>query len=109
MAIRTGTTRTPDPTALIEDRIAAAAAEVIARRTGASTPAGHLTERGYWYPDPSEHLACCDQHPPTTTYPRATLAHCRGLQHVAALYNIESNATGTLRRHIRTIEASDVR
>lgn len=59
-----------------------------ARRTH---PAGNLGKGGRWTPAPEERRSCCnDICRPSRAWPWTLNRHCRSLEHVAALFEVDA-------------------
>lgn len=86
-------------------RVLAAAREAQARRARVSDAVGTYTSRGQWYPDDVlERRTCCRTHVPRQTVPLAVLIHCRGIKHVAHLYDVPEKA---VRAALRKLSKGD--
>ena len=76
-----------------------AAKEYIQRQNREVHPEGTFDKAGRWYPNTDEECSCCANiRTPSRAYPLSYNKHCRSLQHVANLYDVEVKA---LRKAVR--------
>jgi hypothetical protein len=75
------------------------------RRSRLEHPAGSFDRQGRFWPDVSEHRACCDWiTEPTKNYPYSQMHHCRSMAHIAELYGVDAL---DLRRKVRELKKAE--
>ena len=78
-------------------QLKAAAVEYIGRRRGQKEPKGSYDKRGRWYMALDEKRDCCDHiRYPSAACPYSLLRHCRTMQHIAQLYDVDLGALRTM-------------
>ena len=83
--------------------LASAAELYISRRDGLSDPSGHFTSGPKWHPDEDERCWCCSCiREPSWRWPLSLEKHCRSIEHVAALTDVDAT---DLRRAVRGLKA----
>jgi len=61
------------------------------RKSRAEHPEGSFDSGGRWYPTKSEKCCNCDSiRSPSLRYPYSLMTHCRGVEHVAELCDVDS-------------------
>jgi hypothetical protein len=72
-----------------QEKVRAAARMYFGRQERTEHPLGSFDKSGRWYPDDSEHCACCTLiREPSRAYPHSLNKHCRLVEHVAALFGV---------------------
>lgn len=72
------------------------------RRDRLSHPVGKFDKAGRWYPSEEETCECCKYiRTPSRAWPYSYMTHCRTIEHVAHLYNVDAKE---LRRAVRAQE-----
>lgn len=67
-----------------------AAKEYNNRKKRCTHPSGAFDRAGRWEPDDSEKQDCCDDvREPSRAYPYSLMVHCRTMEHVANLYDVD--------------------
>ena len=67
-----------------------AAKEYKDRQKRYTHPSGSFDRAGRWEPDDSERQDCCDDvREPSRAYPYSLMVHCRSMEHVANLYDVD--------------------
>lgn len=57
-----------------------------------SNPSGSFDKAGRWEPDEDERCDCCDDvQEPTRERPYSLMTHCRTIDHVAHLYDVDKS------------------
>ena len=80
-----------------------AAREYLARQARESHPKGEFDNAQRFYPSQQEHQDCCDDiRPPSRTYPFSLIKHCRSIEHVANLFEVDVTE---LRHRVRELKA----
>ncbi len=70
-----------------------------ARQLRQEHPEGSFDKQGRWYPSADETRPCCYAiRFPSRAYRYSLLTHCRSIEHVAALYDVDSKALRSLAR-----------
>jgi hypothetical protein len=83
----------------VDDRVMRAATAMRDRKARISNPDGKFDNGKRWYPAASERRGCCGyiRHP-SRTYPYSLLVHCRTVEHVARLYDLDPEEIATARK-----------
>lgn len=67
-----------------------AAHEAFRRKNKTSHPYGSFKNNGTWLPSDKEKQSCCDSiRTPSVKYPYSLMTHCRTIEHIANLYNVD--------------------
>lgn len=75
---------------MVDTNLEQAAQEFIDRKNRNSHPDGKFDGASRWYPSESEKQECCGHvRSPSRAYPYSYMVHCRTIQHVAKLYNVD--------------------
>jgi len=61
-------------------------------------PSGYFDKAGRWYADENEELPCCKRHYPSRKRPYQMTKHCRTLDHITNLLQVEYAAANRLLR-----------
>jgi len=61
-------------------------------------PSGYFDKAGRWYADENEELPCCKRHYPSRKRPYQMTKHCRTLDHIASLLQVDYAAANRLLR-----------
>lgn len=70
--------------------LAKAANEYNARQSRQSHPCGSFDKGSHWYPSDTEKRSCCAYiRRPSRAWPHSLNKHCRSLEHIAQLYNVD--------------------
>jgi len=86
-----------------QTRLQAALQEYQNRQARASHPDGTFDKAQRWYPSEEEHQPCCAViRSPSRAWPYTLNKHCRSIEHVAHLYNVDAPALRKLVRAERT-------
>lgn len=85
-----------------ENAVSIAARQYLDRRDRLEHPNGKFDKSGRWYPAQDERQTCCSQiREPSRSYPYSYMLHCRTVDHVAHLHNVDPKA---VRKRAREIE-----
>jgi hypothetical protein len=78
--------------------------EYLARQNRERHPDGSFDKGGRWYPSEREQRECCAFiRSPSRAWPYSLMKHCRSVEHVAALFDIDPRI---LRRAVRLAKES---
>ena len=69
-------------------------------------PSGYFDKAGRWYADENEELPCCKRHYPSRKRPYQMTKHCRTLDHITNLLQVDYAAANRL---LRTSEWRTIR
>lgn len=73
--------------------LATAITTYLARRDRTTHPDGSFDRKSRWYPSDDERRPCCDLvRSPSVAYPYSLMTHCRSVEHVARLFDVEASA-----------------
>ena len=61
-------------------------------------PSGYFDKAGRWYADENEELPCCKRHYPSRKRPYQMTKHCRTLDHITSLLQVDYTAANRLLR-----------
>lgn len=85
--------------------LAAATACFLNRQSRTEHPLGTFDNAKRWYPSEAESYGCCNLRNPTRNWPNSLNTHCRTLEHVATLHNIDKKS---LKIAVRAINDSGI-
>lgn len=84
-------------------RLEAALQEYQNRQARVNHPDGTFDNAQRWYPSEAEHCECCDAiRSPSRAWPYTLNKHCRSIQHVAHLYDVDARELRKLAREAKT-------
>ena len=61
-------------------------------------PSGYFDKAGRWYADENEELSCCKRHYPSRKRPYQMIKHCRTLDHITNLLQVDYTPANRLLR-----------
>jgi hypothetical protein len=74
----------------MNERINAAVQVYLDRQARITHPAGKFDKAGRWYPIGDERCECCNYiRTPSRAWPFSLMMHCRTMEHVAHLYDVD--------------------
>lgn len=75
------------------------------RQARTTHPAGKFDKGGRWYPSEDEYCDCCRSiRTPSRAWPYSLMVHCRTMEHIAHLYNVDLRELRRAVRQARKVE-----
>jgi len=72
-------------------KLTEAVTEYINRKDRRTNPDGYFDKAGRWYHSDTEYCNCCDYvRSPSRSWPYSYIKHCRSVEHVASLYQVNA-------------------